>query len=37
MKIPRGPWLLDVNMLIAWLWPPHAFHLEALEWLRTAP
>jgi toxin-antitoxin system PIN domain toxin len=29
-----GPWLLDVNMLLAWLWPKHAYHREALEWLK---
>jgi uncharacterized protein len=28
-----GPWLLDVNILLAWLWPKHAFHRDALTWL----
>jgi uncharacterized protein len=28
-----GPWLLDVNILLAWLWPKHTFHRDALSWL----
>jgi uncharacterized protein len=28
-----GVWLLDVNMLLAWLWPKHIYHQEALAWL----
>jgi toxin-antitoxin system PIN domain toxin len=27
-----GAWLLDVNVLLAILWPPHAFHDRAIEW-----
>ena len=27
------PWLLDVNLLLAWLWPPHEFHRPILEWV----
>lgn len=29
-----GPWLLDVNLLLAWLWPKHIFHHDALSWLK---
>ena len=28
-----APWLLDVNILLAWLWPKHAFHQDALSWI----
>lgn len=28
-----GPWLLDTNMLLAWLWPKHEYHASALKWL----
>lgn len=27
-----APWLLDVNMLLAWFWPKHVYHDEALTW-----
>jgi uncharacterized protein len=30
-----GPWLLDVNVLLAWLWPRHEFHSSVLAWLRS--
>jgi uncharacterized protein len=30
-----GPWLLDVNILLAWLWPSHPYHADALAWLRV--
>jgi len=33
VKNRSGPWLLDVNLLLAWLWPTHAYHSEALKWL----
>jgi toxin-antitoxin system PIN domain toxin len=28
-----GAWLLDVNVLIATLWPPHDFHDSAMKWI----
>ena len=28
-----GLWLLDVNMLLAWLWPKHQFHADTLKWI----
>jgi toxin-antitoxin system PIN domain toxin len=28
-----SPWLLDVNLLLAWLWPKHVYHFDALHWV----
>jgi uncharacterized protein len=28
-------WLLDTNLLLAWLWPAHEVHLAAAEWMRS--
>jgi toxin-antitoxin system PIN domain toxin len=33
METQLGPWLLDVNILLAWLWPKHPYHEDALHWL----
>lgn len=30
-----GPWLLDVNFLLGWLWPRHQTHLAATSWLSS--
>jgi uncharacterized protein len=27
-----GAWLLDVNVLLAMIWPRHAYHDHAIEW-----
>jgi toxin-antitoxin system PIN domain toxin len=29
------PWLLDVNVLLAWLWPSHQAHKAAHAWMRS--
>jgi toxin-antitoxin system PIN domain toxin len=29
-----GTWLLDVNVLLAWLWPTHEAHKAASKWMR---
>jgi toxin-antitoxin system PIN domain toxin len=29
----KQTWLLDVNVLVAWLWPRHEGHLEADDWI----
>jgi toxin-antitoxin system PIN domain toxin len=28
-------WLLDVNVLLAWLWPPHEAHKAAQSWMHN--
>ncbi len=28
-------WLLDTNVLLAWLWPAHEAHKTAAEWMRS--
>jgi uncharacterized protein len=28
-------WLLDTNVLLAWLWPAHEAHKAAAEWMRS--
>jgi toxin-antitoxin system PIN domain toxin len=29
------PWLLDVNVMLAWLWPAHEVHKAAQAWMHT--
>jgi len=29
------PWLLDVNVLLAWLWPAHEVHMAAQGWMQN--
>ena len=29
----KGPWLLDLNVLLAWLWPTHEAHQAAQLWM----
>ena len=29
------PWLLDVNVLLAWLWPAHQAHKVAHAWMQS--
>lgn len=30
-----GAWLLDVNVLLGWLWPTHETHAAATTWMRS--
>jgi len=30
-------WLLDVNVLLAWLWPSHEAHRSAIGWMKNTP
>jgi toxin-antitoxin system PIN domain toxin len=31
-----GAWLLDVNVLLAWLWPVHEAHTTAAAWMNNS-
>jgi uncharacterized protein len=31
----KKPWLLDVNVLLAWLWPAHEAHKAAQHWAQN--
>jgi uncharacterized protein len=30
-----GPLLLDVNVLLGWLWPAHQTHAAAMKWMKS--